>query len=596
MGEKQERCGDLGMINLKVVEASNPLNMVAALEVVVNLRTGSCFGLCCKAGQPYLPESGPQQALAAEPDWQTLQKTELRFLKDLAESVTKVPGYEKLKLFIDLDDRLPIAKRDWPAMEKAADQLRARKVFDSICLVMSDSSMSDFSRELQTLHALKSHGLSIAVKAARLASPGLGLLVESSPDFLFLERSIYSKADHDPRRAKTLSSLINLAHRLGVTVAARGVDSSSSFYTCRETGCDLVHGSFVATPITDRNKLIPVYQHIKKLSHQDKRQNHGDHRFVESHMAYVEPVAAGIRPIEAMNVFKDPEHPGYVPVVNPNNEPLGLVMESNLKPFAYSRYGKYILENPTINKSIIDFTVRSPIVDIHSPIDEVLEIYVQDDSLPGVIVVDELKYVGFLDARSLLKALNEKNLAQARDQNPLTKLPGNSMINRYLSRVICQPENSFILVYFDLDNFKPYNDKYGFRRGDRVLILFSEIMKANQHRKGYFCGHIGGDDFFLGMENWGQDEAKKEVTAIVNKFAHDVLSFYSQEDREKGGIEAKDRFGSLRHFPTLTVSAAMLSFARGRTHQTTMNEIGTRIADLKKQAKESPTKVAYADA
>ena len=67
--------------------------------------------------------------------------------------------------------------------------------------------------------------------------------------------------------------------------------------------------------------------------------------------------------------------------------------------------------------------------------------------------------------------LSEKNIAIARDQNPLTKLPGNTLITAYISETLNDLENTYVYVYFDFDNFKPFNDSYGFRIGDRAILL-----------------------------------------------------------------------------------------------------------------------------
>ncbi len=134
------------------------------------------------------------------------------------------------------------------------------------------------------------------------------------------------------------------------------------------------------------------------------------------------------------------------------------------------RYGHELIQNPTFSKNLARFIERYPIADMHASIEKILEIYAQNDRLEGILMVDNLKYVGFLSARSLLKVLNEKNLRIARDQNPLTRLPGNTCIHEYVSNALHDVLQSFGLVYFDFDNFKPYNDTYGFRKGDRIIV------------------------------------------------------------------------------------------------------------------------------
>ncbi|MDZ7641484.1 MAG: GGDEF domain-containing protein [Desulfurivibrio sp.] len=111
--------------------------------------------------------------------------------------------------------------------------------------------------------------------------------------------------------------------------------------------------------------------------------------------------------------------------------------------------------------------------------------------LRGILVTDNGRYQGFLNANALLKLLSDKNLEEARNQNPLTRLPGNFLINRFISDALGDLENEYIYVYFDFDNFKPFNDKYGLRQGDRAILMFADILEGNGQHPRMFrwpCG------------------------------------------------------------------------------------------------------------
>jgi diguanylate cyclase (GGDEF)-like protein len=205
--------------------------------------------------------------------------------------------------------------------------------------------------------------------------------------------------------------------------------------------------------------------------------------------------------------------------------------------------------------------------------------------------VDNLKYKGFLNARSLLKVLNEKNLAIARDQNPLTKLPGNTLIHKYVSEAMLETDTPYFFVYFDFDNFKPYNDTYGFRQGDRVILLFSEILKSRAQNLYGFAGHIGGDDFFMGVKSMELKKVYSKVQKLVRRFENDVSSFYDSEAIEKRCILARDREGRKVCYPLLTVSAVILELPAPRSYVYSVEEIGKKMADRKKTAKNSADKI-----
>ena len=113
----------------------------------------------------------------------------------------------------------------------------------------------------------------------------------------------------------------------------------------------------------------------------------------------------------------------------------------------------------------------------------------------------------------MLKILNEKKLALARDQNPLSNLPGNNSIFDYVFQALRDINNVYALIYFDFDNFKAYNDTCGFRQGDRVILLFSELLKSRSLSRDRFIGHVGGDDFFMAIKGTPLAKVVEEIRA-----------------------------------------------------------------------------------
>jgi len=207
-------------------------------------------------------------------------------------------------------------------------------------------------------------------------------------------------------------------------------------------------------------------------------------------------------------------------------------------------------------------------------------------SLPirrAVLVTDQNLYRGFLSARSIIRAMHEKTLARARDENPLTRLAGNAMINDYVAELLDGGKEA-IIVYFDFDHFKPFNDQYGFRQGDRAILLFAELLRKTVPPASSFLGHIGGDDFFLGLTDCSLSDAESLVGGLVEKFSSDAESLYDPETRLKGYMLALDRDGAERRFPMLSVSAVLLVLD-GRCGGLTTDDVSRSLAKFKKIAK-----------
>jgi diguanylate cyclase (GGDEF)-like protein len=180
-------------------------------------------------------------------------------------------------------------------------------------------------------------------------------------------------------------------------------------------------------------------------------------------------------------------------------------------------------------------------------------------------------------------ALVVRRARRSLDTNPLTRLPGNTSIIHYLQACIDRGEE-FSMGYCDLDFFKSFNDRYGFTRGDEVLMMTARII-LNTLRliapTNYFVGHIGGDDFIFALPTALAEDACKKIIAAFDSI---VPQFYDLKDRMKGGIISLDRQGVLRSFPIMGISIAVVTNYNGKLKH--VGEASQIAMNLKKKAKE----------
>jgi len=178
------------------------------------------------------------------------------------------------------------------------------------------------------------------------------------------------------------------------------------------------------------------------------------------------------------------------------------------------------------------------------------------------------------------------------DSNPLTHLPGNNTIMEVIQDAIdCGLDMG--LIYTDLDNFKSYNDAYGFSAGDDVLRFCAEVLQeALQEVSGGdgFLGHIGGDDFVV-MVPLAQMEKVGEV--VARKFDTGAPQFYSEKDRQNGGITAPDRKGQEQFFPIVAISMGGLALQRCQFSRYV--EVAAACAEVKHAAKQVPGSNLFVD-
>ena len=167
--------------------------------------------------------------------------------------------------------------------------------------------------------------------------------------------------------------------------------------------------------------------------------------------------------------------------------------------------------------------------------------------------------------------------------SPLTGLPGNVQIQTEIKKRLLK-KDAFAVMYFDLDNFKAYNDVYGFSNGDEVIKLLSRIIVKNIHNIEYgnnFIGHIGGDDFVAVIDKYDYENLCKD---IITEFDSKVVKYYTEEDVERGFVEVANRKGIIEEFPIVSLSIAVVEVENGNF--TSPLEIGEVSAQVKHMAKE----------
>ncbi|MBR3249668.1 MAG: diguanylate cyclase [Clostridia bacterium] len=166
--------------------------------------------------------------------------------------------------------------------------------------------------------------------------------------------------------------------------------------------------------------------------------------------------------------------------------------------------------------------------------------------------------------------------------SPLTGLPGNVQIHAELKKRLLNKED-FSVLYLDLDNFKAYNDVYGFLQGDKIIEFTANTIigciheLANEHS---FIGHIGGDDFIAIVEG---TKTEKLCQSIMATFDNKVKDFFTEADVQKGYIEIENRKGIVEQFPLTSISIGVVVADNGRFHN--ILEIGEIGAQVKHAAK-----------
>ena len=166
--------------------------------------------------------------------------------------------------------------------------------------------------------------------------------------------------------------------------------------------------------------------------------------------------------------------------------------------------------------------------------------------------------------------------------SPLTGLPGNVQIQTELKKRLLKKEE-FAILYFDLDNFKAYNDLYGFTKGDEIIKFTARTIARNVHNSNCedsFVGHIGGDDFVSIVSCTDYEQICKNV---IKEFDEKVLDFFNEEDAKRGYVEVANRKGIMEQFPLTTISIGVVAVDEGRFRNILeLGEVGAQVKHIAK--------------
>lgn len=432
----------------------------------------------------------------------------------------------------------------------------------------------------------RSMGFHIAIDDLGEGFSSLRLWSELRPEFVKLDMHFIQGINQDPIKLQFVRSVQQIAENANSQVVAEGIETRAELMVIRDLGIACGQGYYIARPqAAPARSLTPevssalgrpgisVYPY---LSRSPKQQLNSAVKL----LLEVSPVTPDVpKNIIFYRFLNDPQL-FALPVVE-NDVPVGLisryiVMERFSQPFYRELQG---------SKPCRDMVNARPlIVDKDISVEELSMIVSQTDHhylSDGFILTSKGKYLGMGTGSALMREITQMQISAARYANPLTSLPGNVPINEHIERLLAG-STGFVACYCDLDHFKPFNDVYGYRRGDDVIQLLGTIMSEIIDAERDFIGHIGGDDFVVlfQSENW-----QKRAQLILSRFEKASKEFFPPADRARGGYTTLDRDGKEVFYPltSLSIGAVMIEPQLGLSH----HNISAAMASAKKQAKQT---------
>jgi len=448
------------------------------------------------------------------------------------------------------------------------------------CTASVETSKERIIREIRTPRELTggTSEYAVVLDDVNTAFP-LKSFSEHQPQYIILAAPVVRKFRIDPLFYSLVKSVIEFCRGTDVDVIAQGVGSRKELAALIDVGVSYALGPFIREPA-----CIPCT--IRKEAYEciiesNRSKNHINGLPTDVYIANL-CVKTNVLPPDMLieevyeMIKNDADCFGYCVVENGIVQ--GIVTRNSLIYRMSGRYGFTLYQKKPVT-SIMNRTFLA--ADYKTPVNQVSELAMRrsaDNLYDFIVVKKNGKYYGTVTIRDLLLKSTEIQIAHARCQNPLTGLPGNTAIEDTLFRCISQG-TPYCVLYIDINNFKAYNDVYGFENGDEVIQQIARDITGCLE-PGQFAGHIGGDDFVVVLQ---PEKAESYCIAVIQSFTQKLSGFYSAEDFARGYITTANRRGDVENFPLLSLAVAGVSDASGHFSET--HALTENLARLKKIVK-----------
>jgi len=409
----------------------------------------------------------------------------------------------------------------------------------------------------------RKRGYKIAIDDFGVGYGGLKMLSIVQPDYVKIDRHFIDELDRFPFKYNLVDAMATVCHKLGITVIAEGIERQEEFEIVSRFGIDLFQGYYLERPgpgLSER--CIEISGTVERSDVYDCTDSLLSSCVIGGICHYVEPLSPADSVMAAFKRFHSDNNLQGIPVVA-ESRVIGMLPRMRFQeqhmigPHGFG----FALSQHRLLKDVLepDFLL----VEATTPVEEVVRLI---KGRRGVSLYDDIcvskngKYQGSVAIHNLLDAITQKSIQLAKGASPLTGLPGNEFIQRTVNTLIEQ-RVTFDVCYLDIDDFKPYNDYYGFEKGDMVIkgiarLIVDMVQPSGQCDKFRFVGHIGGDDFIVISRPHSSFQLCRQIIDGLQRL---LPEFHGEREFLDGCYSATDRQGQLRSFSLLSLSIGIVS-------------------------------------
>ncbi|MBP3507954.1 MAG: GGDEF domain-containing protein [Lachnospiraceae bacterium] len=402
----------------------------------------------------------------------------------------------------------------------------------------------------------KSQDYQIAIDDVGVAYSGLNRICSLTPNYIKLDTALVRNVHNNPTKYALIKGLVEFSVNSGTRLIAEGIETQKELAVLIDLGVQYGQGFYLARPASELRACSPqIQEEIQERNHHKQSIHYQgiSHYPVRNILRPALTVSPDTKVEQVLSYLKNNEDIIGICVIE-NQQVLGILSREKFLKKLSGRYGFSLYST----KTILHIACKNFLhVEAGTAINNVTKLAMQrdKDSLYDFIVVQEQnQYVGIVTVEDLLEKAMEINVNIAKSANPLTGLPGNLLIEQEMRQSV-ESGKPYTFYYFDLDNFKAFNDIYGFEKGDEVIRILADILK-NFAADNDFVGHIGGDDFVMICNGYPTPES---IDTLRQEFENRSHQLYNDTDRKNGYITAPNRHGVIEHFPLVSVTIVSLS-------------------------------------
>ena len=447
--------------------------------------------------------------------------------------------------------------------------------------------VENMDRLAEVVNEVRSAGLSLALDDFGDGRSSLRLWSQIKPEVVKIDKYFTRNISAHGDKLKTIQALQQIANIFGTALVAEGIETAEDLRVLRDVGIEYGQGYFLGRPegsplqtLPEEPRRVLAERQVAVLPELGRISQGGHLRSLS--LLKAPTVTPDTNNDTLARIFLENPVLHAVAVLQ-GERPVGII---NRVQFMNEYTKLYYREVWGRKPCVVHANSEPRLIEREHSVDELVGILTSQDQRylsDGFIATENGRYVGLGTGDQLVRSVTETRIEAARHANPLTFLPGNIPITQHIERLL-KKQACFVACYADLNHFKPYNDYYGYWRGDEMIRLLARIAMEQCDSQRDFLGHVGGDDFILLFQS---TDWRERCERLVAEFAERASALFDDNARVAGGIEAEDRHGVRRFFPctTLSIGAVVVD----GQHFTRAEDVANLAAMAKHEAKLSTT-------